>query len=82
MIIDFNLLLFLNYLQVFWVQRARHTPSSHRHSAKEAAELVNVIRPAVAIPVHFGGIVGSSSDAETFAKLVDPEIEVENIKLY
>ena len=51
-------------------------------NAKEAAELVNVIRPAVAIPVHFGGIVGSSSDAETFAKLVDPEIEVENIKLY
>ena len=50
--------------------------------AKEAAELVNIIRPATAIPVHFGGVVGSPEDADVFAKFVDSQIEVKNIKLY
>ncbi len=50
--------------------------------AKEAAELVNIIRPEVAIPVHFGGVVGSPNNADSFKKGVDAGIKVENIKLY
>ena len=34
--------------------------------AKEAAKAANVIRPKVAIPIHWGKIVGSEKDAETF----------------
>lgn len=37
-------------------------------NAKEAAEAANVISPAVAIPMHWGSIVGSESDAEVFRK--------------
>ena len=51
-------------------------------NAKEAAELVNIIRPKIAIPVHFGGVVGSPEDAETFKSNVDKDIEVQNIKKY
>lgn len=50
--------------------------------AKEAAELVNIIRPAVAIPVHFGGVVGTPEDADVFAGKVDAGVKVENIKKY
>ena len=50
--------------------------------AKEAAELVNTIRPEIAIPVHFGGVVGSPNDAKNFEKHVDAGIKVENIKQY
>ena len=46
-------------------------------TAKNAAGLINEIRPAVAIPIHYGSIVGSPADAETFAGLLDPEIRVE-----
>ncbi len=46
-------------------------------NAKAAAELVNEIRPGVAIPIHYGSIVGSPADAETFTALIDPEIRVE-----
>lgn len=44
-------------------------------NAKEAASLVNTIEPKIAIPTHYGDIVGSSLDAETFTKLVKEEIE-------
>ena len=45
--------------------------------AKKAAELINTIRPAVAIPVHYGGGVGKAEDADTFTKLVKEEIRTE-----
>ncbi|MBR6382263.1 MAG: MBL fold metallo-hydrolase [Lachnospiraceae bacterium] len=45
--------------------------------AKKAAELVNTIRPEVAIPVHYGGIVGSPKDGEVFAGLVKAPVKVE-----
>ena len=45
--------------------------------AKKAAELVNTIRPEVAIPVHYGGIVGSPKDGELFAELVKSPTKVE-----
>ena len=51
-------------------------------NAKQAAELVNAIRPATAIPTHYGGPVGNEKDCEEFAAKVDPEIKVEIIKQY
>ena len=44
---------------------------------KEAAEAVNYIRPKVAIPMHYGNLVGSKEDAETFKSLVNEGIKVE-----
>ena len=46
-------------------------------NAKQAAELVNRIQPAVAIPTHYGSVVGSKDDAEVFAENIDPSISVE-----
>ena len=51
-------------------------------NAKQAAELVNAIRPATAIPTHYGGPVGDEKDAEEFAARVNPAIKVEIIKQY
>ena len=45
--------------------------------AKKAAELVNTLRPNVAIPTHYGSIVGKPSDGETFAQYVKDPIKVE-----
>ena len=45
--------------------------------AKKAAELVNTIRPNVAIPVHYGSIVGKPSDGDVFAQNVKDPIKVE-----
>lgn len=45
-------------------------------TAEEAAEAVRRIRPALAIPMHYGAIVGSASDAERFRKLVEGLCEV------
>lgn len=42
-----------------------------------AAELVNAIRPAVAIPTHYGSVVGKPEDAAAFRKDVAEEIPVE-----
>ena len=44
--------------------------------AREAAALVNALKPAVAIPEHYGTVAGSPDDGKTFASLVDPSIEV------
>ncbi len=38
-------------------------------NAEEAAEAASVIKPSLAIPMHYGSIVGSPKDAEEFAKL-------------
>jgi L-ascorbate metabolism protein UlaG (beta-lactamase superfamily) len=48
--------------------------------AKKAAEFINTLRPEVAIPTHYGSIVGKPSDGEVFAGLVKEPIKVE-IKL-
>ncbi|MCM1084612.1 MAG: MBL fold metallo-hydrolase [Clostridium sp.] len=42
--------------------------------AKEAAKLVNIIKPQMAIPSHYGSVVGSMKDADRFLSLVDKEI--------
>ena len=45
--------------------------------AKKAAELVNILRPSVAIPVHYGSVVGSPKDGEILAEYVKDPIKVE-----
>lgn len=42
---------------------------------KEAAELINKIKPKVTIPIHYGSIVGTSKDAISFKDLLDENIE-------
>ncbi len=49
---------------------------------KKAAELINIIRPEIAVPVHYGSIVGKKEDAETFRELVDDTIRVEILMQY
>lgn len=44
-------------------------------NAKDAAALINTIKPQIAIPTHYGSIVGRLSDGEMFRSLVDDEIE-------
>lgn len=44
---------------------------------REAAQLVNAIKPEIAIPTHYGDIVGDKDDGEKFMQLVDKEIKVE-----
>ncbi len=46
-------------------------------NAKEAAKLINKIRPQVVIPTHYGSVVGQKEDAETFKRNVDQGIHVE-----
>ncbi|MBP5554428.1 MAG: MBL fold metallo-hydrolase [Lachnospiraceae bacterium] len=44
---------------------------------KAAAELVNTIKPEIAIPTHYGSIVGSPEDGAKFAALVNAAVKVE-----
>ena len=44
---------------------------------KEAAKLVNTIKLKVAIPIHYGDIVGIVGDAKKFIKLLDDDIRGE-----
>ena len=44
---------------------------------REAAELVNEIRPKIAVPTHYGSIVGTKQDGVEFIKLLKPEIKGE-----
>lgn len=44
---------------------------------KEAAELVNNIKPKIAIPMHYGEIVGNKEDGIKFSKLVNSNIQVD-----
>ena len=40
-------------------------------NASEAAEFVNAIKPNLAIPIHYGSIVGTNDDAKDFISLVN-----------
>ena len=44
---------------------------------KEAAELVNIIKPKIAVPTHYACIVGSKDDGEKFKTLLDKDIKCE-----
>lgn len=48
--------------------------------AKKAADLINTIHPAVAIPTHYGSVVGSMDAADVFSSHVKAPTKVE-IKL-
>ena len=43
-------------------------------TASEAASLVNKIKPKLAVPIHYGSIVGKPEDAQTFVKNLDKDI--------
>jgi L-ascorbate metabolism protein UlaG (beta-lactamase superfamily) len=42
----------------------------------EAAEAANVINPAIAVPMHWGRVVGSLKDVENFKKAAKAKVEV------
>ncbi len=42
---------------------------------KEAIEFTNYVKPKVAVPIHYGDIVGSKEDAEKYIMDLDSEIE-------
>jgi L-ascorbate metabolism protein UlaG (beta-lactamase superfamily) len=47
-------------------------------TAEEATEAIKVIKPKIAVPMHYGSIVGSKADGERFRKLLeDSGIHVE-----
>ena len=41
----------------------------------EAAQLVNEIKPKIAVPIHYGSVVGTKEDAVEFVKLLDSKIK-------
>ena len=45
-------------------------------TAEEAAEAARIVQPSVAVPVHYGAIVGSIDDARRFAELVPDQVRV------
>ena len=47
--------------------------------AGEAGGLVRAMRPRLAVPMHYGFVVGSPSDADRFAKEADP-VEVQTLE--
>jgi L-ascorbate metabolism protein UlaG (beta-lactamase superfamily) len=44
-------------------------------NATEAAQAANIIKPLVAVPIHYGDVVGSAEDAKTFVNLIDDSIQ-------
>ncbi len=52
-------------------------------SAEEAAEAAKIIKPTLAIPMHYGSIIGSEEDAKEFKELCEEEdIKVEILEKY
>ncbi len=49
---------------------------SYTMNAEEAAEACNKINPRIAIPMHYGNVVGSNSDAEKFKELCNAEVKI------
>jgi len=45
-------------------------------TAKEAAEAAKLMKPRIAVPIHYGAIVGSDKDAQEFRELLEGEVEV------
>lgn len=44
-------------------------------TATEAANAANIIKPKVAVPIHFGDVVGTIEDAKNFVALLDKQID-------
>jgi L-ascorbate metabolism protein UlaG (beta-lactamase superfamily) len=45
-------------------------------TAEEAAQAITSINPKIAIPMHYGAIVGNRKDADTFRTLVKCEVRI------
>ena len=45
-------------------------------TAEEAAKAAEIIKPKVAIPMHYGAIVGTANDAERFKRLAPVEVVI------
>ncbi len=45
-------------------------------TAQEAAEAAKMIGPKLAIPMHYGAIVGSESDAERFRQMASCQVQI------
>jgi len=45
-------------------------------SAEEAAQVVNLIKPEYAVPMHYGTIIGSDADAQRFANLSHVPVKI------
>jgi len=45
-------------------------------TAEEAAEAALTIKPALAVPMHYGTLVGEAADAERFSRLLEGKIQV------
>ncbi|MBW2673641.1 MAG: MBL fold metallo-hydrolase [Deltaproteobacteria bacterium] len=48
-------------------------------TAEEAARAVNIIRPEVAIPIHYDDIIGSAEDARRFRDLCEVPVKIKNV---
>lgn len=46
-------------------------------NVKEAANYINTINPSLAVPIHYGSIVGDIDLYKEFIKLINPSIKVE-----
>ena len=46
---------------------------------KETAQLINIIKPKVAVPIHYGSVVGTKQDATEFIKLLYPTTKGVNL---
>ena len=44
-------------------------------NSKEAAQLINEIQPKIAVPIHYGSVVGTKQDATDFIKLLHQSIK-------
>jgi L-ascorbate metabolism protein UlaG (beta-lactamase superfamily) len=45
-------------------------------TAEEAAQAVKMVEPKLAIPMHYGGIVGTEQDAQRFKQLTTVEVQI------
>jgi len=43
---------------------------------EQAVDAAQAIKPRLAIPMHYGAIVGSQSDAQSFAKALEGQVTV------
>ncbi len=48
-------------------------------TAEESADAVNTFQPKIAIPMHYGEIVGSIEDAQKFRELSKVEVHIEKV---
>lgn len=46
----------------------------------EAAKAINVIKPRIAVPIHYGMIMGTKNNSDIFKKLVEPPVFVDIMK--